>query len=148
MKKIFIPFAMLVFLCFSTVAYASEAQVQPGSEVSADEIEVIEMGEGYTRTIYGDIIIDDIVNVAEDYRKIITYSGDDVSEFHEQLSSGMAALLVNGRVVELYNLEDIRNNAERSWSRPNSDVIVFGAAITLVAGLVGLGIWTTFRKSR
>lgn len=148
MKKIFAPLAMLVFLCFSTVAYASETQVQPGSEVSADEIEVIEMGEGYTWTIYGDIIIDDIVNVAEDYRKIITYSGDDVSEFHEQLSSGIAALLVNGSVVELYNLEDIRNNAERVWRRPDSDVIVFSAAIALVAGLVGLGIWTTFRKSR
>ena len=148
MKKIFVPLAMLVFLCFSTVSYASEAQVQPGSEVSADEIEIIEMGEGYTRTIYGDIIIDDIINVAEDYRKIITYSGDDVSELHEQLSSGIAVMLLNGHVVELYNLEDIRNNAERSWSRPNSDVIVFSAAIALVVGLVGLGIWTTFRKSR
>ena len=148
MKKIFVPLAMLVFLCFSTVAYASEAQVQPGSEVSTDKIEVIEMGEGYTRTIYGDIIIDDIINVAEDYRKIITYSGDDVSELHEQLSSGIAVMLLNGHVVELYNLEDIRNNAERSWSRPNSDVIVFSAAIVLVTGLVGLGIWTTFRKSR
>ena len=148
MKKIFVPLAMLVFLCFSTVSYASEAQVQPGSEVSADEIEIIEMGEGYTRTIYGDIIIDDIINVAEDYRKIITYSGNDVSELHEQLSSGIAVMLLNGHVVELYNLEDIRNNAERSWSRPNSDVIVFSAAIALVVGLVGLGIWTTFRKSR
>ena len=148
MKKIFVPLAMLVFLCFSTVAYASEAQVQPGSEVSADKVEVIEMGEGYTRTIYGDTIIDDIVNVAEDYRKIITYSGNDVSEFHEQLSSGIAVLLVNGSVVEFYNLEDIRNNAEKVWRKPDSDVIVFSAAIALVAGLVGLGIWTTFRRSR
>lgn len=148
MKKIFIPLAMLVFLCFSTVTYASEAQVQPGSEVSTDEVEVIEMGEGYTRTIYGDTIIDDIVNVAEDYRKIITYSGNDVSEFHEQLSSGIAVLLVNGSVVEFYNLEDIRNNAEKVWRKPDSDVIVFSAAIALVAGLVGLGIWTTFRRSR
>lgn len=93
MKKVLCMMLSIVMLvCSVSTVYASDIQCQQ------NDFEVIQIDEGHTRTIWDDIIIDDIF--AEDYRKITTIIGNDISVYYEELDSGMATLTLNGQVIE------------------------------------------------
>lgn len=125
--------AMLISVSFCS--FASEGEDSGHSDTNG--VTVTNMGEGHEVVRYGDVTIEDIIT--EEYRKIITQSGADISEYYEDFSTGMATLSVNGAVVGTYNMNELRKN-DTTWQKPKEGVVIFvvvGGCILLVL----VGVW-------
>lgn len=138
-KAVNLILAILCFFCFGLRANAADSLVGR-SEPDTDGIEVVQIADGHERVCMEGIVIDDITT--ENYRKIVTQSDEGISEYYEDYSMGIAVLTLNGHVVEIYDIEEIRKQSERSWHRFDSEGIVWGIAILFGAALVAGGVWS------
>ncbi len=122
--------AAAMLISVSLCASASEGEDSGHPETNG--VTVTDMGEGHEVIRYGDVTIEDIIT--EEYRKIVTQSGADISEYYEDFSTGMATLSVNGVVVETYHMNELRKN-DTAWQKPKEGVeifVVIGGCILLV----------------
>ena len=150
MKKIVIAkiiLAMMCFLCFGLRADASESQGE-GTGINMDDIEEIDMGEGHTITITdgGKTVIETIRT--NDNQRIITQIGDDISEFYEDYATGIAVVTLNGRVIELFDMNEFRKETDRHWERFDRDKIVWGIAIIIGVVFIAGGIWSVIPSKK
>ncbi len=160
--------AMMCFLCFGLKADASarsengketDSQHQENGTISSDriseiingngtsvlnpdDIEEIDMGDGHTITISdgGNIIIETIRT--NDYQRIITQVGDDISEFYEDYATGAAVTTLNGRVTDVFDMNAYREEISEDWVRFDSNKLIWGLAIVIGAVFIAGGIWS------
>jgi len=136
MKKIVMAKAVLAvmcFFCFGLRADASDSRNIGTVVIDMDDMEVTRVGEGHTVTVMdgGNIMIESIVT--KDEKRIVTQIGDDISEYYEDFSTGIAVLTLNKRVVEVYDMEELRKGGSQG-EYSDSGRIVRG--IGLAAGAV------------
>ena len=107
-----------------------------------DDIEEIDMGDGHTITISdgGNIIIETIRT--NDYQRIITQVGDDISEFYEDYATGVAVTTLNGRVTDVFDMNAYREEISEDWVRFDSNKLIWGLAIVIGAVFIAGGIWS------
>lgn len=160
--------AMMCFLCFGLRADASNSPeestginirnqgsgisshdegseiftLNEGSVLNPDDIEEIDMGDGHTITISdgGKIKIETIRT--NEYQRIITQVGDDISEFYEDYATGIAVMTLNGRVIDLFDMNEYREEISGNWERFDSNKIVWGLAIVIGVAFIAGGIWS------
>ena len=160
--------AMMCFLCFGLKADASarsengketDSQHQENGTISSDriseiingngtsvlnpdDIEEIDMGDGHTITISdgGNIIIETIRT--NDYQRIITQVGDDISEFYEDYATGVAVTTLNGRVTDVFDMNTYREEISEDWVRFDSNKLIWGLTIVIGAVFIAGGIWS------
>lgn len=126
-KAISTLLAMVILISTITVQAKDIDNLYTVVDGSAETlIEVLQISEGHERVIYGNIIIDDIIT--SDYRKIITKCDSDISEYYEDLLSGIATLSVNGQIIETYDMNELRNNYT-VWTMPEVDRLLLESAL-------------------
>ncbi len=131
MKKILsIILAVTMLMSVSFSSFANELNDTYNSETKS--IEVINISEGHEVVYYEGARIEDVTT--EEYRKIITQSGTDISEYYEDFSTGMATLSVNGAVVETYNMNELREKYT-TWQMPEEDAEIIEEYLLEQAGL-------------
>lgn len=163
-----IIWTMMCFLCFGLKADAS-ARSENGKETDSrhqengaissdriseiinengtsvlnpDDIEEIDMGDGHTITISdgGNIIIETIRT--NDYQRIISQVGDDISELYEDYATGVAVTTLNGRVTDVFDMNAYREEISEDWVRFDSNKLIWGLAIVIGAVFIAGGIWS------
>lgn len=146
MKKIANAILVMIFFsCFVLKVDASDSRDVKG-ELNTNDIETVQITDGHERIYMEGVVIDDITT--ENYRKIVTQSGDDISEFYEDYSMGIAVMTLNGHVVEIYDMDEVRRQSVRTWHRFDSDKIVWGIAIVFGTALVGGGVWSCVPRKK
>ncbi len=116
MKKLVIFWIVIsIMLSMTLCVFAKDPE-----EISTDAtaVRVVDVGEGHQIVHYGDAVIDD--SVTQEYRKIVTQCDGGVSEYYEDFSTGVATIKVNGSIVDIYNMRELRDSIT-TWEMPEED---------------------------
>lgn len=118
-KLISLLLAITIITSASFSAYATG--IGYNNNFKKNNIEVVDISKGHQVVYYDNVIVDDVTT--QEYRKIVTKCGNDVSEYYEDFSTGMASLSVNGSIVDTYNMNTLRNDYIH-WEMPEQDAVL------------------------